>query len=411
MAHDYRNSTAQLAIEFATGTVITTNPGDNFMRVLIFIDKNPEYVKDESAFVPIDKDVDGVTLHDIVTLNKNNYASVADGRLLTWLTDLFCNGESYDCYVVRFGPAGGIGSEAAFTEDVRADLAGIYEKTKAVAYHKTILCQATDDGALAPAVALYFAGCCARDAGMAGLLSSAPYYPLVIPPDGLDLAAHPLYSVLKSANANALLTAHMDDERNGSLFRLGLALNGVNRSGTPVGNAIEMEATNLITPSGQPDPDAADFEYNDWEDYNLSAAVQQLLENNKVGYFRTLGDSTGRAQAVGDQTLNGDVMQAVWVVNFCNFVNKIKATQRISRKNTRRTAQVYDEIISMMIGTARRFGEDGSGALSGVRATAPAFKNLPASGGRELVVPNAWEANYVFGLRAIRVYGNLTIAF
>jgi hypothetical protein len=411
MAHDYRNSTAQLAIDFLTGTTITTNPGDNFMHTLVFIDKNPEYVKDESVFMTIDKDGSGVTLHDIATLNKNNYANVADGRLLVWLTDLFCNGQVYNCYVVRFGPAGGIGSAAAFIEDVQEDLDGIYEKTKAVAYHKTLLCQDSSDDSLIPAVALYFARCCARDAGMAGLLSAAPYYPLVLPDGALDLAAHPLYSVLKTAGVNAFLTAHRDSERNGSLFRLGLALNSVNPSGTPVGNSIEMEATNLITPSGQPDPDTPDFEYNDWEDYNLSASVQELLEDNKVGYFRTLGDSTGRVQAVGDQTLNGDVLQAAWTVNYCNFVNKIKAVQRISRKNTRRTAQVYDELVSLMMGTVRRFGEGGSGILAGVRSTAPGFKNLPASGGREFVIPNAWEANYVFGLRSIRVYGNLTIAF
>jgi hypothetical protein len=406
MAHDYRNSTAQLSVDFLTGIEVTTNPGDNYMQTLIFIDKNPAYVIDENAFISIDKDQYDVVLHDIAVLNKNNYAEIVGGRLLTHITDLFCNGEPFNCYVIRFGPSGGIGSAAAFTEDVQADLNDIYEKTKAIAYHKTILCQSSDDGKLIPEIALFFARCCGRDSS---LLSAAPYYPCFMETIG-DLTSDPVYTLLKTAGADAFMTAHADTERNGALFQLGLALNGLNASGTPVGDSIDMVATSLITPSGHPDPDTPDFVINDWEDYNLSAGVQKLLEDNHICYFRTVGDSTGRVSAIGDTTIRNEVMQAKWVVNFCNFVNKVRTAQIITRKNVRRNARTYNEILTVMMGTINRFGDIGSGILTRIVNSAPSFDTLPPSGGREIIVPNAWSADYVFGVRTVRVYGTLIIA-
>jgi hypothetical protein len=404
MAYDYQNSTAQVAVDFLTGVETTTNPGDNYMQVLIFIDKNAEYIKDESVFIAIDKDETGAVLHDIATLNKNNYAGATDGRLLTWLTDLFCNDEPYNCYVVRFGPTGGLGGAAAFTDAVQTDLTAVYEKTKALAYHKTLLCQAAADGALITEVLVHFARCCERDAN---LLSAAPYYPFIVE-QPLTLAAEELFSVLKTASVDAFMVAHADNERNGALFCLGLALNGLNASGTPVGDGIEMSATNLITPSGQPDPDV--FEYNAWEDYNLNLSTQKLLEDNHISYFRTVGDGTGNVSAVGDVTLKNNVVQAKWLVNFCNYVNKVRVAQIITRKNTRRNARTYGRILDAMMGTVNRFGDNGSGVLRRVVNSAPAFENLPPSGGREIIVPNAWAADYVFGVRTVRVYGTLTIA-
>jgi hypothetical protein len=376
------------------------------MRTLVFIDKNAEYIKDESVFIPIDEDDSGDVLRDIAALTKSNYAEVAGGRLLTWLTDLFCNGQPFDCYVARFGPAGGIGAASAFTDDVKEELNALYEKTKAVAYHKTILCQSFADETLIPEIALFFAQCCARDRT---LLSAAPYYPCVMGTIG-DLNSDAVYSLLKTAGADAFMCAHMDSERNGALFQLGLALNGVNASGTPVGDSIDMVATNLITPSGQPDPDTPDFTISDWEDYNFNPSVQKMLEDNHIAYFRTVGDGSGNVHAVGDETIRGNVMQADWVVCFCNYVNKVRVAQIITRKNARRNSRTYNEILTVMMGTVGRFGDNGSGILTHVMNSAPAFANLPPSGGREIVIPNAWSAEYVFGVRSVRVYGTLTLA-
>jgi hypothetical protein len=404
MAYDFRNSTAMNAVEFLTGVEKSRNIGDNFMDTIIFIDKNEEYVKDESVFLPVDKDESGNVIHDIATLTKNNYAAVAGGRLLTWLTDLFGKAQPYNCYVMRFGPSGGIGSAGAFTDEVAQELNALYEKAKAVAYHKTVLCQDSEYGTLIPEVALFFAQCCARDAS---LLSAAPYYPCVMQTAGV-LNSDPVYSLLRKNAVDAFMCAHLNGERNGSLFMLGDALSGSNASGTPVGDG--WGATNLMTPSGQPDPNTPEFVLDDWEDYNLNYGVQQLLEENNIAYFRTIGDGSGSVSPIGGKTLRGEVMRANWVVCFCNYVNKIRVAQLITRKNTRKNSQTYNNILTIMMGTVSRFGDNGgSGALSGVKQSAPDFSKLPVADGDTIVVPNAWSADWIFDLKKIHVYGTLYI--
>lgn len=406
MSNDYRNSTAQLAVDFLTEIQVSTNPGDNYMRTALFIDRNADYVTTdgESAFIPITKNAEGATINDLAVVTKNNYTEIASGRLLTWLTDLFCNGQPFELLLLRFGPEGGLGTDLAFDDSVRDELRDLVNKIKAAAYHKTILCQDNTGSGLLTGVTVFFASLLKTDY----LLNSKPYVPH-IPEIVGEASTDPLWNAAKSEGVALQMCYHSDHERNGALFQLGIALNGLNGSGTPVGDSFDYVMTNLITPSGQPPADPG-FEYSDWEDYNLSSTIQSAFDAAHISFFRTIGNGTGYVEAVGDVDTQNGVMQADWIVNFCNFVNKVKVAERISRKNTLKNSRTYTDIMNLVMATVRRFGDFGSGKLKEIVRTAPAFEKLPVSGGREIIIPNAWQADYVFGVHKVRVYGVLTIS-
>jgi hypothetical protein len=406
MSNDFRGSIAQEDVDFVTELQISTNPGDNYMRTGIFIDRNPDYITadGDDAFLPIIKDGSGNVINDMAIITKNNYSEVCAGRLLTWMTDLFCNQHPYQVMLFRFGPDGGISTESSFDDLVRAELTVLVNKVKPVCYHKSILVQDLSTDNLMVAAALYFTMLLAQDK----LLNSKPYFPHT--PTEVGIAStDPLWNALKAGGLPAMMTYHADLERNGALFQLGMALKGLNASGTPVGDAFDYEATNLITPSGQPDPSDPDFEYSDWEDYNLTVSQKAALTAAHISFFKTIGNGTGMVAAVGDVDTAGGVMQADWIVNYCNFVNKVKIAERITRRNSLKSAVTYSDIMTIVMGTVNRFGDMGSGRLKQVVNTSPSFQQLPAAGGREIVIPNAWSAYYVFGIHRVQVQGTLMI--
>ena len=55
------------------------------------------------------------------------------------------------------------------------------------------------------------------------------------------------------------------------------------------------------------------------------------------------------------------------------------------------------------------FGVDGSGRLSGINISAPAFANLPSADKDEIIIPNAWSATYTDHVRKVQITGSLYI--
>jgi hypothetical protein len=401
MAQDFRNSIAQLDIDYLTEVQITTNPGANYMRTAIFVDKNPDYITDQSILIDVIKDAN--VHNQFCVLQKGTYSAVTGGRLQTWLKDLFDSGNPFEVLVFTFGPAGGFTNAATFDAPKQEELKNLMEKVKGTAYHKTVLAQNSTDDSPIWQIGLFFAQQCATDR----LLNDAPRFrlnPLVV----TDPATDPLYNALKAGGINAYMVYHADDERNPALFYLGQCLSGANASGTPVGDNGGM--TNLITPSGQPDPDTPNFVYNEWEDYNLDGSLIELFRNANIGFYQTIGNGTGYVCGRGgvDRGIMNNVFQADWIVNYCNYRNKIKAAEFTARKNFLRNSIAYSTIISMTMATMQPFAD--SGRLTNLVSKAPAFDQLPPSGGKEIVIPGAWEATFVDTVTKIRVYGTLNIA-
>jgi hypothetical protein len=408
MAQDYRNSIAQIDIDYLTEIQVTTNPGANYMRTAIFIDKNDEYILDKSILKDVIVDTKTGIQDQFAVLTKNSYQTVTGGRLKFWLTNLFESGNPFEVLVFTFGPAGGFTNAATFDKPKQEELTNLLNRVKGTAYHKAILVQNSTDDTPIWQIESFFADICKEDK----LLNDAPRFRLnpsnPAKPGSLDPADDPLYADLKKKGTNAYFVYHADNEKNPALFYLGQCLSGANASGTPVGD--NGGATNAITPSGQPDPDTPNFTPNEWEDYNLEYGDIQAFNSANIGFYQTVGNGTGYVCGRGgiDRGIMNNVFQADWIVNFCNFCNKVKAAEMTSRKNFLRNSTSYGNILSMTMATMRPFVD--SGRLENLLSTAPSFDRLPPSGGKEIIIPGAWEAYYVDTITKIRVYGTLNIA-
>jgi hypothetical protein len=396
MAHDFLGSIAQEDVTFSTSILVTANPGDNYYKLMIFIEGEVDpqtgkviagrFIEDPDSFVPYEI---GSTLF-LATVNANTYSTVARGLLKSWLADYFSNALN-EAYLVIFTPD--ILNEDDLSYAI-PDLNATYDKVKDYAYHKTI-CAGSDEH-LTPGLAVALAEKCFEDKG---LLSAVPYYPLV---DVLDFVNDPIYAALRAADSgfsksDAFMCAHADPMRNGALFSLGLAQSFLTSNGTPVGNNIDYIKTSGITCSG---------EYGN----PLPLSIRNQLKDNYIQFFKPVGDSTGMNAGIGVQSLSGTFIQAIWIVNYINFMSKVKVASYITTPNMLRNVSTYNAVIRLMAEQVNRFGPGQTGRLTEIVISAPSFADLPPAAGDEIIVPNAWSASYVNQLHKVSVSGTLTIA-
>lgn len=431
--NDFLGSVAQEDVAFTTRVVRTSQVGDNFWKVMIFVESD-RFVDSsgiEWSLVP------GSSTIKALTVTANDYAEHTSGVLRSWLYDLFCNGFSGDCILVACAPhdpgetvivyssngtdfyedvamsipatipagktpvATGEPNQYSYQADPSneafiAAMDTAYALLKAYAYHKTVCAAPTlaldAPFVLDPAVALSLAQLCATDKG---LLSSAPYYPFSTgTPETLD--SDPIYSTLKNAGADAFMSAHQDATRNAALYSLGLAMSTLNGSGSPVGNSMDMIKSANITSSGP-------------EGQNLPKAVRDMLYVNNIQSFKPIGDNSGNVAAKGASTLNGEVVQAVWIIAYITYMVKVDVARMITVPNFLKNAANYGRILGVLSSYLGKFGESGSGRLKNIQNTAPGFGSLPAAKGDQIIVPDAWVATYVDQVREVQITGTLYI--
>lgn len=431
--NDFLGSVAQEDVAFTTRVVRTSQVGDNFWKVMIFVESDRFVDSSETGWTLIP----GSTTIKALTVTANDYAEHTTGVLRSWLYDLFCNGFSGDCILVACAPHD-IGSTVIvysangtdFFEDAAMSIPAVipagktpvatgetnqysyqadptsdafiaameeaYAILKAYAYHKTTCAAPTLalDAAFAldPAVALSLAQLCATDKG---LLSAAPYYPFSTgTPE--DLTSDPIYSALKNAGADAFMSAHQDTTRNAALYSLGLAMSVLNGSGTSVGNSMDMIKSANITSSG---PDGL----------NLSKPIRDILYANNIQSFKPVGDNSGNVAAKGASTLNGEVVQAAWIVAYVTYMVKVAIARMITVPNFLKNQDNYNRLVGVMMSWLAKFGPNGSGRLTALASTAPSFDDLPASKGDQIIIPDAWKATYVDQVREVQITGTLYI--
>lgn len=428
--NDFLGSYAQENVQFTTRVIKTAAVGDNFYKVMVFVEDGRFVDTSETVWA----NVPGSTTIKALSVDASDYAEHTTGLLRSWLYDLFCSGFTGDCILVACGdisvtytysevtPAGTenpqsggwyekVGenyvlttdtevasgktyyTRSAGTVDPSAFLTGMeeaYNLLKAYAYHKTV-CAGSDD-AILPAVAVKLAELCATDKG---LLSGAPLLPFTTSTPE-DASSDPLYSALKSASQDAFMSAHQDTTRNAALLSIGIALASYNGSGTPVGNAVEMTATGMITSSGP-------------RGTQLPKGVRDGLALLHIQTWKPVGDNTGNVAAFGDMTLNGDVYAATWIIAYITYMTKVRVAQLLTSGNFLKNAANYSSIITVMNGFLSKFGPEGSGRLRNLLTTAPAFEDLPEAADDEIIVPDAWSATYVGNVRDVIITGTLYI--
>ena len=425
--NDFLGSYAQENVAFTTRVIRTATVGDNFYKVMMFVE-NSRFVEASSAgWVQ----VPGSSTLKALTVTASDYAEYTTGLLRSWLYDLFCSGFSGDCILIACGDVtsndvytpvsnpqgnpqeqgwyvsdGGSGYIPAVDTDVKggttyyiksttydtaafvAGMTDAYNLLKAYAYHKTV-CAGSDEE-VNPTVAVELAKLCAGDKG---LLSSAPLLPFTTATPE-EPTSDKLYNALKEASTDAFMSAHQDTTRNAALVSLGIALATYNGSGTPVGNNMEMTATSMLTSSGP-------------AGQQLSRSTRDMLASLNIQTWKPVGDNTGNVAAYGASTLLGDTYGATWIVAYITYMIKVRVAQMLTEGNFLKNATNYGRIIGVMNGILSLFAD--SGRLENIITKAPAFVNLPESSGDEIVVPDAWEATYISNVRKVTITGTLYI--
>lgn len=380
--NDFLGSFAQENVAFTTQIIRPVSVGDNYWKVMVFVENDRFVDASTEAWVP----VPGSSTLKALTVTASDYASYTSGLLRSWLYDLFANGFTGDCILIACAnKPGEDGSNDAFITAMK----DAYELMKAYAYHKTVC--AGGDNAIASDIAVELAKLCAADKG---LLSSAPYYPYsTATPAQPD--SDTVYSAVKASGFDAFFAAHQDATRNAALYSLGLAMATINGSGTCVGSSFDMIKSANITSSG---PSGT----------NLSKTVRDSLKRINIQFFKPVGDNTGNVAATGAQTINGDVIQATWILAYVTYMTKVKVAQLLTTPNFLKNSTNYTRILNLMSEQLTKFGSSGSGRLKNLQITAPAFGTV-ASKADVIIIPEAWSASYVDQVREVQITGTLYI--
>lgn len=414
--NDFIGSFAQENVSFTTQLVKTNVFGDNYWKVLVFTDNArflepggvwtdiPGSAFEVTPMVPGNPGDDGIPgtsdanetadtpavmsgLSQFVQVTADDYGARTKGMLNSWLYDLFCNGFTGECIIVKM-PA-----EANDVDKTKKALEAAYHVMKPYAYHKTVC-------AGGATITQDFADICNKLAELCKedkqLLSAAPYFPYTTAtpavPDS-DL----IYKTCHDAGNDAFMACYADATRNAALYSLGLVLSlQDNGSGTCVGSSIDMTKSSLIQSSG---PGGT----------QLDKDTRDLLEVKFIQTFKPIGDNSGAVAAIGTQTIMGSVMQADWIIAYITYMTKVSIAQAITVVDYIKNASNYSNLVGLMANNINKFGDSGSGRLSGILITAPAFENLPAATGNEIIIPNAWTATYTDHVRSVTITGSMTI--
>ena len=381
--NDFVGSFAQENVSFTTRVVRTSYVGDNYWKVMIFIE-NDRYV---TSTGPEWVTVPGSSTYKALAVNVDTYTTYTKGVLQSWLYDLFCNGFTGDCILVTCGEQ--VTDDTETLSQFNKNLEEAYALMKAYAYHKTVLAGKVDG--TEGSVGATLAKLCTADKG---LLSSAPYFPYSTSTPEVSMS-DTLYTEVKNSGYDAFFSAHQDTSRNAALYSLGLALSIINNSGTAVGNSMDMISSANITSSGL-------------NGTNLSQEIRNTLEGLNIQTFKPIGDNSGNVAAIGASTINGDVVQATWILSYITYMTKVRIAQLITQPNVLKNSTTYSQCLNILGSYLALFGESGSNRLTDMSITAPGFGSV-ASEDDVIIIPNAWIATYVDQVREVQITGTLYI--
>lgn len=380
MSNDYDGSIAQQFIHFTTTKSIITNPGATFGRTMMFLDQTSA-----SGGLWIGSQI--LPGQDF-ELTAQNYATLTAGALRQILAGYFATNQIASLMLAIWDSAAG----------AYAGLISAYDTLKYDAYFKTMYLAGLGSEAVQNAAAAKLAEIAFADTGVFSQVGFGTKVADNLNSGSTTSLAH---AIKVSAGDAVLVYGDSSQTTDPWLDQLGVTLGALNGSGTAIGNALDMIATANRGASG-----AAGA--------NLGPVDVSSLKDQNVGYWSTLGNSSGQVALYDPKTIKGAVYAADWLVAYLDFVMSIRATEWLtdpaSPQGKRRNNTNYQALLGIVGAVASPFTDkSGIGVLEGfTTAVAPAFKDLPASGDA-FVVPHAWQAYFIQNAREITVQGTLYI--
>lgn len=373
----FKNSIAQVNVNYPIETVITPMAGENYSRAMIFMN-----VAQAATYLP---GVTSAAAGQLIELDSTNYGELTGGLLKTWLVPFFTKATTAKVGIALFDE-----DQAGDPDPIpaTAPISDVYEAKKMYAYFKFAIAGSDAYNAL--------------QVTLSNLCKADPLYSVlwIGTDDGNVLTeSSSLMTALTTAESKARVVYNSNSNINGALAQLGATLSVANPTGTPVGNSCDMVAFNTIAASGAVDENG--------EHVNLNATQKGKCDTQKVGYQTWVGDGTENVVTEGSLYLNGDSVAANWVKAYIEYMCKVKTANFITRMNTFRNNQTYQACLLILTDQVTPFLA--FGRLDGFKITAPIFADLPASGD-QITVPNAWEATYIDGVRQVTIYGTLYLS-
>ena len=366
----FKNSVAQTNVQFPIETVIEPIAGENYSRVIIFapVSKATEYLPGISS----------AQAGSLIQVNSANYGTVTGALLKTWLVPFFTSAQAAVVGVAIYDDSSGASENT---------LAILYERFKFFAYFKFGIAETDAYAALQKSLC----DLCAAD-----VLYSRLWIGISDSAVLTEQAA--LVTALKNTAGTYRMIYNPDKKINAALAQLGRTLSTANKTGTPVGNSIDMVAFSTIKASGKDDGEG--------NAENLTPTEKAALDKQKIGYNTYVGDGTENVVTEGALYSDGSSVGAEWIKAYITYMCKVQTANLISRMNSFRNNSTYQAILLILQNIVKGFID--MERLDNFVITAPVFKDLP-KGGDTITVPNAWQADYLDGVRIVTVYGTLYI--
>jgi hypothetical protein len=374
MANDYQGSIAQQFVTFSTTQTITSVVGSNFYTVGVYVGSGA----DATAYFVGTPPAIGAAL----IVNQSNFATLTQGTLLTDLTLFFASNSLSQVYLVVYDSTvstfGGIAVQFPVFKQFFYFTVAIASGVQSVQNSLGIVLstQCLTDTLLTKACVGTNDPLCASLTQVGDITSQW----------GVTYAV---------AGLRPWMVYHAT--ANGVMAQLGLTLGSINATGTPVGNKTSYIATSNITPSGAAgaNPDAT--------------TVTNLVAKN-VGFFLTVGNSTGQVALKGQNDIRANSVAANWLVQYVDYVAGVSTATYLTNTNAFKNNDTYQGILSILSAVLTPFGPAGLQRLSNLLITKASFSSLPATAGNTITIPNAWSAVFNSNVEVVTVQGNLTIS-
>lgn len=186
-----------------------------------------------------------------------------------------------------------------------------------------------------------------------------------------------------------------------ALYQLGRTLGYMNSTGTSIGNSTDGVACTFqdVLPTRSTSTSVL---------VNASALFINWCQNNKVAYFKTVGNGTSQVSCYGGWTLKTTCLSADWIVAYVNYMAKVRVAEIITVMNTYRNGFLYGKCLSALSTLIEPFVT--LGRVRNFAITAPSWAEAQTLGDRQtIVIPDAWTGIYVDNARKVRIQGSLTI--